>query len=314
MSKDNIKYVIKIFLFVIIISFATDKVIYLILNRISDHVYTGQSIGKINQYLLLKDNLDFVVFGSSRSNHNINPTAITENSYNMGVDGTLIAFSATLIKLLPQHKKQVILLHIDPNHALSMDYDGNDIDALLTKYHRNKIIKREINKLNQNNILQYFYWSIGYNGKVLGIIKNYFKPSYDYKNYSGYDPINVSESQRNTFKRIAENEKPISCDKNFNLNEIYDTYLDELKLFCKDKKLIIFTSPEYKDICKDDNIKLKQLMKLKGLTYYDFTDFFKGNNSLKYWKDNSHLSSIGAEILTDSIGSILKNKIKIIPN
>lgn len=312
MSKANIKYVIKIFVFFLLISFVTDKVIYVILNRISDQVFTGQSIGKLNQYLQIKDNLDFVVFGSSRANHNINPTTITKNSFNMGVDGTLIAFSTALIKLLPQDKKQLVLLHVDPNNALSKEYNGNDIDALLTKYNRNNVIKNEINKLNQNKTLQNFYWSIGYNGKVLGILKNFFKPNYDYKNYSGYDPIFVTESQRNTFKLIIENEKPISCDNNNNLNVIYDTYLDELKLFCTKKKLIIFTSPEYQDKCKDDNIKFKQILKQKGLTYYDFTDFFKGNNSMQYWKDNSHLSDIGAEIFTDSLNLILKKEIDII--
>ena len=195
------KYTFKISLIILIITFIGDKLVFYSLNYISDNVYSGQSIGKLNQYISIKDNLDLIVFGSSRANHNINPTIIKKNSFNMGMDGRMIAYSATLIKLLPKNKDQIVLLHIDPSNAFNDNYTGFDLDALLVKYNRNKIIKNEIDKLNQNNPFQIYLWSISYNSKILGILKNYLKPKYDYKEYNGFDPIHPTATQKNIFKK-----------------------------------------------------------------------------------------------------------------
>jgi len=306
------KYTFKILIFIILITFITDKLVYSSLNYISDNVYTGQSIGKLNQYLSIKDTLNLIIFGSSRANHNINPSIIDKNSYNMGMDGRMIAFSGTLIKLLPKKKKQIILLHIDPSNAFKDDYTGFDVDALQVKYNRNKIIKNEIDKLKQNNEFQIYLWSISYNSKVLGILKNYLKPKYDYKKYNGFDPIYPTEIQREIFKKKLLQKKKKICNNDLILNQIYSKYLDEIKYFCNEnnKDLIIFTSPIYNDECKNDNEKFKELMIKKNIKYYDYSDYFKNNNKLEYWKDETHLSSKGARIFTNEIKMTTKpNKV-----
>jgi hypothetical protein len=313
MKSSVSKYIIKTFLLILVISFLADKVVFFALNKISDKVFTGQAIGKLNQYLQIKDELDFIVFGSSRANHNINPIKISENSFNMGVDGTKLSYSATLIKLLPKRKKQTILLQIDPENAFSQDYSGSDIKALSSKYNRNNIIKKEIDELKQENLLQNYYWSLSYNSKALGMLKNYLKPNYDYKTYLGYDPIYVNENQKKILKNILKKgRKGADCQNDFVLNKIYDSTLDALNVFCKNnnKTLIIFTSPKYDDNCKDDNVYFNEIIKNKGLAYYDLTDFFKENNTLDYWRDEGHLLNIGAELFTDSIKIILKNDLK----
>jgi|TARA_B110000908_G_C10243411_1_gene447383 hypothetical protein len=313
MSFNSIKYIIKTFILILIISFLADKIVFFVLNKISDEVYTGQSIGKLNQYLQKKDMLEFIVFGSSRANHNINPIKISENSFNMGMDGRKLAYSASLIKLLPNKKKQTILLHIDPENAFNQNYLGNDILALSSKYNRNTIIKQEIDKLKQNNFLQNFYWSLSYNQKVLGILKNYLKPNYDYKTYLGYDPIYVSEQQKIIFQNILKiDNNKMNCKNNLVLNDIYNNYMDELNEFCRknNKTLIFFTSPKFEDNCKDDNFELSKVLKKRNLNYYDLTDFFKNDNNLEYWKDKGHLSNKGAEIFTEKIRTLLSEKRK----
>ncbi|MFD2698498.1 hypothetical protein ACFSQ0_10880 [Mesonia sediminis] len=317
MNSSSLKHIIKIIILILIISFVVDKLVFYGLNKISDKVYTGQSIGKLNQYLQIKDDLEFFVFGSSRANHNIDPIKVSEHSFNMGMDGRKLAYSATLIKLLPNEKKQTILLHIDPENAFNKNYSGDDILALSSKYNRNSLIKQEIDKLKHDNLLQNFYWSLSYNNKVIGILKNYLKPKYNYKTYSGYDPIYVNENQREIFQNILEkdeketSEKEIDCQKELVLNEIYYAYINELSEFCKEnnKTLIIFTSPVFDDGCSDDNIELNKILKKKNLDYYDFTNFFKENNNLEYWKDKTHLSNKGAEIFSEKIKSIFdKNR------
>lgn len=313
MSFNSIKYIIKTFILILTISFLADKIVFFVLNKISDEVYTGQSIGKLNQYLQKKDMLEFIVFGSSRANHNINPIKISENSFNMGMDGRKLAYSASLIKLLPNKKKQTILLHIDPENAFNQSYLGNDILALSSKYNRIINVKQEINKLKQNNLLQNFYWSLSYNSSVIGILKNYLKPNYDYITYFGYDPIYVSKNQRIIFQNILKTDKnKIKCKDSFLLNDIYNNYIDELNEFCREnnKTLIFFTSPKFDDNCKDDNFELSKVLKNRNLNYYDLTDFFKDDNNLEYWKDKGHLSNKGAEIFTEKIRTLLAEKRK----
>lgn len=309
MEPRILKHVIKTFLLILVISFVADKIIFFGLNKMSDKVYSGQTIGKLNQYLEIKDSLDFIVYGSSRALHNIDPLKLSKNSFNMGLESRNLAYSATLIKLLASEKEQTILLHIDNEHAFNKEYSGNDIKPLLLKYNRNKTIKKEIDKLEQNNILQNFYWTIGYNNSVFGILRNYVKPNYDYKTFSGYDPIYVSKKQRKIFKRILERdeEKDKGCENSYVLNSIYKSLLLELDEFCKEnnKTLILFTSPKYEDNCKDDNLQFSQIMKNMDLTYYDYTDFFKNDNNLDYWFDKGHISSMGAELFTEEIAIVL---------
>ena len=309
MDTQILKYIIKTTLLILVVSFIGDKIIFYALNKISDRVYTGQSIGKLNQYLTLKDSLDLIVYGSSRANHNIDPTELSNNAYNTGVDGIKLAYSATLIKLLASQSQQTILLHIDADYSFDADYSGQDIRSLKSKYNRNSIIKQEIDELNQDNMLQNYFWSLSYNNSIIGILKNYVRPNYDYKTYFGYDPIHVTENQKKILEKIIEkdsdSESP-TCDSTHVMNEVYSNSLDELKEFCakNNKKLILFTSPIFDDKCKDDNNALKQILEQKGFTYYDYTDFFKDNNSLDFWKDRTHLSDKGAEFFTQELKTL----------
>jgi hypothetical protein len=309
MDFNSSKNITKTLILIFVISVLSDRIFFSVFNKISDEVFTGQTIGKLNQYLQNKDTLDLIVFGSSRANHHVNPIKILKNSFNMGMDGRKIAYSATLIKLLPRNKKQIILLHIDPESAFSQDYLGNDIMGLSSKYNRNDIIKHEMDKLKQNNLLQNLYWSISYNRSVIGILKNYFIPNYDFTTYFGYDPIYVSENQKKIFSKILQRDKKISdCQDSFILNKIYNDYIDELIEFCNEnnKILIFFTSPKFDDKCENDNFELIKLFDKKNLNYHDFTNLFKENNNLDYWKDQTHLSNKGAELFTKKVAKMLR--------
>lgn len=307
MTKKSLHYFLKASVIIIATAFFVDKVIFVAFNTISDKVFSGQSLGKLNHYLALKDTLDFVVFGSSRANHHVDPKEIPGNGFNMGVDATKIAYSSTLLKLLPEKKPQIILIQIDPENVFSKEYSGRDIQGLKLKYNRNEIIKENIVNLGQKNFLQDFFWSLSYNGKILGILKNYFIPKYDYRNYFGYDPIYVNSVQRNVFENILKKERIEKCPQEYKLNKIYASRLMDIKAFCQKegKKLIFFTAPKLNDPCMEDNVHFNKLMKNKKLTYHDFTDFFKGKDSIIYWKDLSHLSHRGAAIFTDSIKGIM---------
>jgi len=311
MNKASILYVLKILMLFLLVSIVLDNIIFLGLNKLSDKVYSGQSIGKLNHFLKIKDSTDLIVFGSSRANHHVDPAQLSNNAFNMGVDGTKIAYSSTLISLLDS-KQQTVLLHIDPHHAFDTDYQGDDISALTTKYNRNQKIRARTDNLKKNNPFQRIYRSLSYNGMVLGIIKNYASPKYNYKEYVGYDPITLSAEQKERFKKDIElgNASKTGCSDVYQINTVYDSSLDDIKSFCEanNKTLLVFTSPQYQDPCEDDNKVFKDVMRKKGIVYYDFTQYFGNNNSLELWRDKTHLSKLGAEKFTEHLKKILNEK------
>lgn len=301
MNSEITKKLLKIVVLIVLISYVLDKIVFLSLNKISDKVFSGQAIGKLNHFLFQKDIADFVVFGSSRANHHLDVDKFSNNGFNMGVDGTGIAYSSTLINTLPKDKEQLILVHMDINNFFNDDYDGSDIRALKSKYHRDIEVTQSLDRSGQISILQKFYYSMNYNGNAIGIIKNYFRPNYDYRNYNGYDPIPVSKSQeamRDAVLLRKENSTNIKCKDSLIINKVGLSYLKSIKSFAEkspNKTFLFVSSPTYNAICNNDNDKLCAIMQDLGLTYWDFSNLYKDRQDNTYWKDATHMSQIGAE-------------------
>ncbi|MCA0132673.1 hypothetical protein [Winogradskyella alexanderae] len=303
MNTRIIKELIKVVTMTIILSFVIDKIVFHTLNWISDKVYTGQSIGKLNQFLQIKDSKEVLVFGNSRANHHIDVKILGKSAYNMGVDGTGIAYSSALLNTLEKGTKQLIIVHIDTKNFFDNSYDGSDIKGLKIKYNRNEKITSFLNSSGHISIIQSFYKSLNYNGKVIGIIKNFYKPNYDYKTYNGYDPLFVNESDEKARDFILKIEDDHNCERKYQVNEIAMDYLKKIKVISESskKQYLFITSPIYNDKCKKDNDILKEIMKQQNLQYIDYTDFFKGNNNNQFWKDKTHMTQSGAEKFTNEL-------------
>ena len=303
MNKSNILATLKLIAIILITSFLIDKIIYFSLNRLGSQVFTGQTVGKLNQYIAVKDTLDIVVFGSSRANHHIDPTRFSQSSFNMGMDGQFIAYFTTLIKLLPKNITQKVILHLDPNKLFDEKYLGNDISALSIKYHENQIIKSEIDKAENASFLNHFFWSLDYNKSAFGIIKNFFKPKYDYTKYNGFDPLTLTKTQEEIRNKVLNKKNTQVCDTILIQNNYFLKYLVEIKEFCKSnqKDLVIITSPVFKDDCREDNLILAEVLDSLNITYIDYTNFLNNTNSITLWKDNIHLSKAGAELFTNQL-------------
>ncbi|NRD23501.1 hypothetical protein HNV10_09640 [Winogradskyella litoriviva] len=312
MNSEITKKLLKLIGLILIISFGLDKLVFFSLNKISDEVMTGQAIGKLNQFLSIKDSTDFIVFGNSRANHHIDVDLFSKNGFNIGVDGVGIAYNSTLINTLKNDKKQLILIHIDTKNFFDPNYDGSDIRGLKTKYHREKNITNSLNKSKSLSVLQRFYYSMNYNGNSIGILKNYFKPSYNYKTYSGYDPLTVSNSQqemRDIILAKANTSITEDCMGKTKMNTTAVNYLKSIKSFIDNspnKKFIFVTTPIYNDTCNEDNKLLSTLMQDLGLKYLDFTNLYKDTKDNSYWKDATHMSVIGAEKFSAYLSEKLK--------
>ncbi|WP_298757694.1 hypothetical protein [uncultured Psychroserpens sp.] len=295
------KSALKLVLIILLLTYGIDKVVYLVLNTISDKVMSGQSIGKLNQFITVKDSIDLIAFGTSRSNHHIDVKKLKSASYNVGMDGSAIAYAATLIQLLPKDKAQVIVFNIDPNKVFVDDYDASDIKGLITKYNRNPIIKEAISEANQDNSLQHFLWSLDYNSKALGIVKNYISPKYDHKLYYGFDPLHITDAQTELFKKSLLKKSNYNCDATKKINPTVWKYLNQINDFCKanNKTLVMLTTPTYAPECKVQYTTLETELKTIGIAYKDYSGFFLERNDLSYWRDKTHMSSKGADIFTE---------------
>ncbi|WP_435139483.1 hypothetical protein [Formosa sp. A9] len=300
MLKPNIILVLKLTVLVLSISYLVDKVIFYSLNTLSDNVMTGQSIGKLNQFLTVKDSVDCVVLGNSRANHHIDVSLLNTSAYNMGIDGTGIAYISALTHSLDKQHNQLVLVHIDTKDFFDLNYNGSDIKTLSAKFNRDKNITASLKQSGLISPLQYFYYTINYNNKLTGILKNYFQPSYNYQMYNGFDPLILSEDQQKIRDEILLKQENEECSQLTTINPIALNYLEHIKEDAEqeNKTYIFITSPIYNDTCPEDNLKLKKLLTEAGLTYWDFSNLFKDLNDTSLWKDETHMSAFGAEQFT----------------
>ena len=301
---------IKLFLLLILLFFAADRIVYSGIRSIDKKVFTGQSGGKVNHFLSLKDSVNLLVFGSSRALHHLDSKVLDTLSYNIGVDGTRIGYSAALISSLNK-KEQIILVHIDPSAIYNSEYKGDDILSLLNVARRNENMSNFISDVYPEEIyLSKIFNCYVYNGKVLGLIKNYLLTSYNYKDYSGYDPISPSQEQKQIFKKLIDKTDFSEFKYNSISNlpsPLVDKFISKIKEKCQKNKskLIFFTSPTLKKI--DDNLRLKtkEYFNSKSILYYDYSEFIDITN-LDNWKDFTHLSEQGANLFSKEMRLRLK--------
>ncbi|TYA71877.1 hypothetical protein [Seonamhaeicola marinus] len=259
----------------------------------------------------MKDSVNLLVFGSSRANHHINTELIDSLSFNMGVNGTRLGYSSVLISTLKK-KNQTILVHVDPNILFSENYEAKDILSLKNWAPRIESIENNIYELYPQDInISYFLKSYLYNGKVLGIIKNYFKPGYDVTKYYGYDPIHPTDEQRQIFEKILSktNKEALTLDlKSEEVNPLMDKFIRNIKKKCYNNKsrLLFFTSPTCKILSNDLKVKAEKYFKLNDINYKDYSTYIDTGN-LEYWKDLTHMSHKGASMFSKKLLEDISN-------
>jgi hypothetical protein len=296
----------KIIFYLICLTYIADKLLYVSLNEISSKVRSGATIGKLNYYISIKDETGFLFLGNSRTNHHVKNKWISDSSFNMGIDGSSVNYFLSVLKLTKPDQNKIVYLQIDPNDLFNMAYDGSDIKYLNHFYNSNKFIKDEIIKYEGYNFFRTFFWSIDFNGKVLPIIKNFFNNS-NYEKELGFEPLIVNAEQQKIFKKIISLSSEKVCDKNQIINQYFLNKLSEIINLSKiyGFKLKIYTPPLFHKQCVNHSKFLNDFLKNKGIIYQNYSDLFIDNNDLKLWKDDIHLSLLGAEKFTKFLKSNL---------
>jgi hypothetical protein len=288
--------------------FITDRLAFAGLRYLDKNVFTGQTSGKVNQFLKIKDTVNTLVFGSSRANHHVDVEELDSSAFNMGVDATKIAYAAALIETLTK-QGQHIFVHIDQLSLVDPDdtYEGKDCLKLINIADRQRGVKLVIKELYPEELLiTNISKSYMYNGKSLGFLKNFFMPSYNYKNYKGYDPLVPTPNQQEVFLSLwkSEGRDSIGYGNVKAVNPVVEQLIEKIKLKCaaNNAKLTFFTSPTLNQINPVLITTTREFFKEKGIQYLDYTYLFEEFN-LDYWKDLTHLSAKGAKKFTKKLKS-----------
>lgn len=283
--------------YIILISIVTSNLFAKVFKSYSSDVYTGQAYGKINHYMAVKDTCDFFVFGSSRASHHINPTLLTSKSYNMGMDGRKFFCNEALFYLIPD--SSMVLFHIDPSEFYD---DAKSMDRLLPHYGKYEILDKALIKQDKINFIERIFGSIRFNNTFLPIIGNKFLPSYKTGDYHGFDPIYLSKMDSLYFIREEFlNDEKLSIIKE-PVNQEVIAGLARIKEYSLSAGItcVFFTSPLLKGLDSRDRVFMDSTFSELELIYLDYSNEMIGTE-FKYWKDEIHLSHLGAEAFSSKI-------------
>ena len=100
----------------------------------------------------------------------------------------------------------------------------------------------------------------------------------------------MTDTQKKIRTKILSQIKKTDCSKiDITVNQLSEKLIIDLNQFCLDnsKDLIVVTTPLFNDTCKEDN----KIM----------SDFFIKDNNIDLWKDETHLTKLGAGIFTKAL-------------
>lgn len=298
-----------LFLMIVLSLLLVDRMVYALLHSMEQKVYTGQSVGKANLFNKVKDSVDLMILGSSRAARHVDPELFPVSGFNMGMDGTHLGYATALMAVLDK-EGQTILVHIDHHEVFDDQYDAEDMLALLNEATDDSKMEKVINKyFPEEIILSKVSKSYVYNGKVLGMLKNYLGSTGAPRISNGFDPLEPSAGQRKTFQDILNKEgryQELKMPRPLKVNTFFESLVEIAQKSAQNKRseIIFFTSPSLNKVDDSTRARTTNFFSAKGIRYIDDLDFFN-DFDIDHWKDRSHMSKYGAELYSKNLSTQL---------
>ncbi|WP_462254493.1 hypothetical protein [Ferruginibacter sp.] len=305
----------------ILINIAVIFLIVLIFDRLFSFVFTkyifektisGESGGSLNYLLEKKKNADYIILGSSRAKHQVDPeklTAINGIGYNAGINGvgTILHSNIVLdIMLHENFKPKIILLQVDAVNFATENLENYlyGLSSLYPFFKKSPLLQNSLKELALEERLKLNFDTYKFNGKITNIFLNYFKQNSVAKN-DGFDPLyqtmDTINQQNLSFAKFTFSAKKLQI-----LNNIITS--------CKQNniQLVIIFPPYYKNVNyrEDEIIFLKKYIKnISGKVV--IIDMGNVTNlpeiqDAQNWKDIGHLNNIGAAKFSASLNDSIK--------
>ena len=181
--------------------FLVDRGAFVLINKMENRVYQGDSVGKINYFYSFKDSVNTLILGSSRAAHHFVPDFFEKSCFNMGVDGKKIAYVTALVSTLKK-ANQNIIVQIDHDLLFDSSYKGEDALSLLHKSFENKNLSIFFKENYQKQFLiSRFLKCYTYNGIFLGTSYRFVFDD-GKRRSTGYEPLFPTKSQKEIFQKI----------------------------------------------------------------------------------------------------------------
>lgn len=303
----------------LIILVTTDRVFtWFFTNYFFSKTQSGDSGGAVNYLMQKKKNVDFIILGSSRAKHHINPALLSNlyngNGYNAGINGTGgIIYSNMLLQLLVSKgiKPKMILLQTDPYPYFIADKDEDVTNELLPLYpfiNESSVLKEFINKNTAwTERFKLLFHSYRYNGTFFRVLFNYAKRNSITDN-NGFEGL-LGKIDTTGFKITGD------LNKTYSFSQLKLNTLTDVIQTCRANniKLAVVFSPAYKNnifLKQGYNVLIELLHKNNVTSIYNFSDIenIPSLQTPDMWRNATHLNSNGAKefsrILNDSISSM----------
>lgn len=303
-----------LFVFLGLLFIADRAIAHLFTKFIFLKTHSGERGGTVN-FIVDKKNIDFLVMGSSRAKHQVDPallTSIPGTGFNAGVNGTGgIVYNYLLLKLLIDKGvvPKTVLLQTDAFPYFTEDDSQINIELspMYPFMSESVALKRELNKFTDYaEKTKLLFHTYRFNGKPLNIFYNYLKRNSiaETNGFAGLEGIlDTVHYQTNNRANLAHS---YSRKKLETLSAIINT--------CRDHhiRLIVLLPPSFKNsILSTEGTAIvnKQLQAQPGVSVtLDFSDinYLPQLQSAVYWRDGSHLNAQGAAIFSKLINDSLR--------
>ena len=303
--SDNMKLFFKkigiLFLSVIVVDLSLGHG----LEYITSHIRVGGQ-GRDN-YIASETNEDLLVFGSSRAVHHYNTPMMDESlnmtCYNCGDDGSGIILSyGRLVMIKERYIPRIIIQDVNPDFDLLLDDNHKYLGWMKSHYKDENIrsIFEDIDKTEKFKMASFLY---RYNSRFLQNVVTYITGMANDGGNQGYRPL---------YGKIEK----IHHRNNGEFKESYD--FDSLKLkyvnkfidLSKNSRLVFVVSPIWRGMDSLKLLPIKKICKERGIEFIDYSNCSKYVHNDKYFVDEIHLNSDGANEFTKDLISELRKKRK----
>ena len=301
------KFIVKLACFFVVVA-AIDYMAGIVFPYLVAHAKGGDN--KRNNYICLETNEDILIFGSSRAIHHYHPTIISDSTgmtcYNCGQDGNGIILNyGRLLMIENRYHPKIIIYDVQNTFDLTAGEDNHKYLAWLKVYYDQEGIGDVFASVDSKEKYKMMSNMYRYNSKCVQIVSDCIHPMQPF-GINGYRPLN---EKMDSMKINRKASKSVSAPE---WDDLKIAYIHRFIDLAKDSKLIFVMSPIWYGMDESQYEIIRTICRERNIPFYDFANNPKYVHHNEYFKDGSHMNSVGAEEFTKDLMLLLK-KDKLVP-
>lgn len=248
-----------------------------------------------------------VIVGSSRASHHYDPRIFADSldraTYNVGTDGCFFTHNCCVINsILERYSPELIIWEFEPSYLF--EHSPDDITSMYLYYNKRDYITKTLNEvLPRSEVIKLNSNIYRYNSKFIRVLTRYLQNNNAPDEYSGYEP-SAPKTLKEPLSLVEKNSSPTSAIDSSKLYRFKETF-ENAKT--KGVKIVLVNSPKY---VIDTNAYMTDtvanLCQWLGASFIDCSRLYIHHP--EYFNDATHLNSMGADLYTKYIISLIDSK------